>query len=150
MSKRTDYISWPEYFIELAKLTAKRSKDPSTQVGACIIDNKNRIVGVGYNGFPRGCSDNEYSWNRTGEENKYMYVIHAEINAIHNKINMELDGCTLYVTHHPCNECSKSIIQAGIKNVVYLNELSSDYNKSIAATKKMFKSSDVTLTKYTE
>lgn len=145
--KRTDYISWTQYFVSLAELTARRSKDPSTQVGACIVDQHHRIVAVGYNGFPRGCSDDSYSWSKTGEDNKYLYVIHAEINAIHNKIAADLTGCTLYVTHHPCNECAKSIIQEGITDVCYVHELSQGYQKSIDAAKKMFQSAGVKLHK---
>jgi len=145
--KRTDYLSWEDYFVELALLTAQRSKDPSTQVGACIVDNHNRVVGIGYNGFPRGCSDDTYPWCKTGDDNKYLYVIHAEINAIHNKIANDLTDCALYVTHHPCNECAKSIIQAGITKVYYVKELSSGYNQSTEATRKMFNSADVILIK---
>lgn len=141
--KRSDVISWDDYFYGISTLTAKRSKDPNTQVGACIVDTRNRIVGIGYNGFPRGCSDDEFSWDKP---EKYKYVIHAEINAIHNKIDYDITGCSIYVTHHPCNECAKSIIQSGIKHVYYINELSDQYNDMVIASKKMFTASGVTLT----
>ena len=114
-------ISWDEYFMGVAKLSAKRSKDPNTQVGCCIVNNDKRIVAVGYNGLPRNCDDNDFPWNcREGalQDTKYAYVVHAELNAILNATT-PLTGCTLYVTLFPCNECMKAIIQAGIKEVVY-------------------------------
>lgn len=114
-------ISWDEYFMGVAKLSAKRSKDPNTQVGCCIINEDKRIVAVGYNGMPRGCVDENFPWNvRQGElqETKYAYVVHAELNAILNATT-PLKGCSLYVTLFPCNECMKAIIQAGIKEVIY-------------------------------
>lgn len=114
-------ISWDEYFMGVAKLSAKRSKDPNTQVGCCIVNNDKRIVAVGYNGLPRNCDDNDFPWNcRDGalQDTKYAYVVHAELNAILNATT-PLAGCTLYVTLFPCNECMKSIIQSGIKEVVY-------------------------------
>lgn len=122
MSKRIDYISWNEYFMEIAKLSAKRSKDPSTQVGACIVNNENKIVGIGYNGFPNGINDDELSWSREGDylNTKYPYVCHAELNAIMN-CTLLPKGCTIYVTLFPCNECAKLIIQSGIKKVIYLS-----------------------------
>ena len=121
MSKRTDYISWNEYFMEIAKLSAKRSKDPSTQVGACIINNEHRIVGIGYNGFPNGINDNKLPWGKKGDflDTKYAYVCHAEMNAIMNCVLIP-KNCTLYVTLFPCNECAKLIIQSGIKKVIFL------------------------------
>lgn len=123
MSKRSDYISWNEYFMEIAKLSAKRSKDPSTQVGACIINNENRIIGIGYNGMPNGITDDELPWGKTGNflDQKYAYVCHAEMNAIMNCTQMPRN-CTLYVTLFPCNECAKLVIQSGIKNIVYLDD----------------------------
>ena len=118
--KRTDYISWDEYFMGIAMLAAKRSKDPSTQVGACIVSNDNIIISTGYNGMPKGCSDDEFPWDRTGEETKYPYVVHAELNAILNANGRDLRGSRLYVALFPCNECAKAIIQSGVKEVLYL------------------------------
>ena len=118
-SKRTDYISWDEYFMGVAKLSAKRSKDPNTQVGACIVSDDNKILSMGYNGFPRGCSDDEFPWNREGEDNKYFYTAHSELNAILNYRGGSLEGAKMYVTLFPCNECAKAIIQTGIKTIVY-------------------------------
>lgn len=116
-------ISWEEYFMGIALLSAKRSKDPSTKVGACIVDNDHKVVSIGYNGMPRGIDESKLSWNR-GEDldSKYLYVCHAEFNAILNtRDGSALKGCTLYVTLFPCNECAKAIIQSGIKEVVYLD-----------------------------
>lgn len=121
-SKREGYISWDEYFMGVAKLSALRSKDPRTQVGACIVSPKMRIIGIGYNGFPHGISDDLFPWGREDEnylETKYPYVVHAEVNAILNSTK-ELDNATLFVTLFPCNECMKVIIQSGIKEIVYL------------------------------
>ncbi len=120
--KRTDYISWDEYFMGIAILSAERSKDNNTQVGACIVNRENKIVSVGYNGMPTGCSDDEMPWERSAEsplDTKYPFVCHAELNAILNCNIGNLSGCTLYVTLFPCNECAKAIIQSGIKRVVY-------------------------------
>jgi len=124
-AKRTDYISWEEYFMAIAQLSAKRSKDPSTQVGACIVNSKKRIIGVGYNGFPIGCSDDELPWDREGDflQTKYPYVCHAEMNAITNASNKpELADATMYTSLFPCNECAKLIVQSGIKEVVFLSD----------------------------
>lgn len=124
-AKRTDYISWEEYFMAIAQLSAKRSKDPGTQVGACIVNKNKRIIGIGYNGFPTGCSDDELPWDREGDflETKYPYVCHAEMNAITNSANKpDLDGASLYVSLFPCNECAKLIVQVGIKEVVFLSD----------------------------
>ena len=118
-------ISWEEYFMAVAQLSALRSKDPSTQVGACIVNARKRIIGIGYNGFPTGCSDDILPWEREGEylDTKYPYVCHAEMNAITNSSNKpELDGATMYVSLFPCNECAKLIVQVGIKRVVYLSD----------------------------
>ncbi len=137
-TKRTDYISWEEYFMAIAQLSAKRSKDPSTQVGACIVNKSKRIIGIGYNGFPIGCSDDELPWSRKGDflETKYPYVCHAEMNAITNSSNKpELDGATLYVSLFPCNECAKLIVQVGIKELVYLSDKYHDDDIMIAARK---------------
>lgn len=133
-NKRTDYLSWKEYFMELAILTSKRSKDPNTQVGAVIVDNLNRIVSIGYNGFPNGCSDDKFPWcKEEGLNNKYLYVVHAEINAILNNSNK---GTILYTTLFPCNECTKVLIQYGIKKIYYKNIKD---NLSTQASKKMLK-----------
>lgn len=124
MNKRQDYISWDEYFMGVALLSAKRSKDPNTQVGACIVNEKNKIVGAGYNGLPIGCDDDEFPWSKQGDflETKYPYVCHAELNAILNNIGMDLKGCKIYTALFPCNECTKAIIQAGIQEVIYLSD----------------------------
>lgn len=146
MGKRTDYISWDEYFMGVAMLSAMRSKDPNTQVGACIVNQDRRIVGVGYNGFPKGCSDEDLPWEREGDwlETKYPYVCHAELNAILNSIGGSLQGCTLYVALFPCNECAKAIIQAGIRRVVYLSDKYRDTDGTVAS-RKMLKQAGVEL-----
>ena len=120
--KRTDYISWDEYFMGVAKLAARRSKDPSTQVGACIVSPEDIIISTGYNGMPKGCSDDVFPWDREGEETKYPYVVHAELNAILNANGRDLRGSRVYVALFPCNECAKAIIQSGVKEVVYLSD----------------------------
>lgn len=124
MKKRQDYISWDAYFMGVALLSAKRSKDPNTQVGACIVNDKNKIVGTGYNGLPVGCHDDEFPWSKEGEflETKYPYICHAELNAILNNIGMDLHGCRIYTALFPCNECAKAIIQSGIQEVIYLSD----------------------------
>jgi len=137
-SKRNDYLSWDEYFMAVALLSAERSKDPSTQVGACIANSQNKIVGVGYNGFPIGCSDDELPWSRQGEflSTKYPYVCHAELNAVLNSISTDLMGCRIYVGLFPCNECTKVIIQSGIEEIVYLSDKYRD-SESVRASKRM-------------
>ena len=120
--KRANYINWDEYFMGIAMLAAKRSKDPNTQVGACIVSPDNIIISTGYNGMPKGCSDDEFPWDRTGEETKYPYVVHAELNAILNANGRDLRGSRLYVALFPCNECAKAIIQSGVAEVVYLSD----------------------------
>lgn len=144
MSKRNDYISWDEYFMGIAKLSEERSKDPNTQVGACIVNNENRILSIGYNGLPNKVSDDEISWEREGNplDTKYMYVCHAELNAILNNRNHNLDGATLYVSLFPCNECAKVIIQSGIKRIVYYDDKYA-HTDSTLASKKMFDMSGV-------
>ena len=120
--KRTDYLSWDEYFMGIALLAGLRSKDPGTQVGACIVSQKNKILSIGYNGMPTGCSDDEMPWDRENEnplQTKYMYVCHAELNAILNNAGASLQGAKLYVSLFPCNDCAKAIIQSGIKEVIY-------------------------------
>ena len=123
--KRTDYINWDEYFMGIAMLAARRSKDPNTQVGACIVSDDNIILSTGYNGMPKGCSDDVFPWDRKGEneaETKYPYVVHAELNAILNASGRDLRGSRIYVALFPCNECAKAIIQCGIKEVIYLSD----------------------------
>jgi dCMP deaminase len=143
--KRTDYITWDEYFMGIALLSSQRSKDPSTQVGACIVNPEKKIVGVGYNGFPSGLDDDELPWAREGTflETKYPYVCHAELNAILNSTR-DLKGCTIYVALFPCNECAKAIIQAGIKEIVYLSD-KYDGTDSVVASKRMLNQAHVTL-----
>jgi dCMP deaminase len=139
MSKRTDYISWDEYFMGVALLSAKRSKDPSTQVGACIVNQKNKIVGAGYNGLPAGCDDDEFPWEKQGAflQTKYPYVCHAELNAILNNIGMDLHGCRIYTALFPCNECAKAIIQSGIVEVIYLSDKYDGSDASVASKRML-------------
>ena len=136
--KRTDYISWDEYFMGVTKMSALRSKDPNTQVGACIVSNDNKILSMGYNGLPRGCSDDEFPWAREGAplDNKYMYTAHSELNAILNYRGGSLDNAKMYVTLFPCNECAKAIIQAGIKTIVYDCDKYADTASVIAQKEK--------------
>ncbi|MBQ9449562.1 MAG: dCMP deaminase family protein [Acholeplasmatales bacterium] len=137
-------ISWEQYFMGVALLSAKRSKDPATQVGACVVNEDNRIIGIGYNGFPRGCSDDEFPWGKADSNelnNKYPYVVHAEANAILNSTK-ELKGARVYVTLFPCNECAKLLIQTGIKEVIYLSDKHAD-SVSVKASKKMLDSAGV-------
>ena len=137
--KRGDYLSWDQYFMGIALLSAKRSKDPNTQVGACIVDADNKILSVGYNGMPSGCDDDHMPWGREGDplESKYFFVCHAELNAILNYSGGSLAGATCYSTLFPCNECAKAIIQSGIKEIVYLSDKYSDTASTIAS-KMMF------------
>lgn len=145
MSKRANYIDWDEYFMGVAILSAKRSKDPGTQVGACIVTPDKRIVGVGYNGLPAGCSDDEFPWDREGDflNSKYAYVCHAELNAILNSTKT-LKGCTIYVDLFPCNECAKSIIQSGISEIVYLSDKYDNTDSNIAS-KKLLNAANIKL-----
>jgi dCMP deaminase len=124
LKKRQDYISWDEYFMGVALLSARRSKDPNTQVGACIVNDKKKIVGAGYNGLPLACDDDEFPWEKQGDflQTKYPYICHAELNAILNNIGMDLTGCKIYTALFPCNECAKAIIQSGITEVIYLSD----------------------------
>lgn len=145
--KRKDYISWDEYFMGTALLAAKRSKDPNTQVGACIVNDKKRIMSIGYNGFPMGCDDDAFPWEREGEnsfDTKYPYVCHAELNAILNNRGANLEGCTIYVGLFPCCECAKAIIQSGIKKVIYLSDKYKD-SDSTRASKRMLTAAGVEL-----
>ena len=148
--KRTDYISWDEYFMGIAMLSAERSKDNNTQVGACIVNRENKIVSVGYNGMPTGCSDDEMPWERSAEsplDTKYPFVCHAELNAILNCNIGNLSGCTLYVTLFPCNECAKAIIQCGISEVIYCENKYAGTD-GVKASTKMFEMAGVKMTHY--
>ncbi|MDO4476335.1 MAG: dCMP deaminase family protein [Lachnospiraceae bacterium] len=148
--KRAEYISWDEYFMGVASLSAMRSKDPNTQVGACIVSPENKILSMGYNGMPIGCSDDEYPWDREGEnelEKKYVYVVHSELNAILNYRGGSLEGAKLYVTLFPCNECAKAIIQAGIREVIYDQDKYADTAATLAS-KRMFRSAGVAYHEY--
>ena len=148
--KRKDYLEWDEYFMAIAKLSAMRSKDPSTQVGACIVSNDNRILSIGYNGAPNGFSDEKFPWGRDGNplETKYLYVVHAERNAILNYrgSRKDLENSKIYVDLFPCNECAKEIIQAGIKEVVYLSDKYANTDETIAS-KKLLDSCNVSYRK---
>ncbi|XP_036156179.1 deoxycytidylate deaminase isoform X4 [Myotis myotis] len=172
--KREDYLEWPEYFMAVAFLSAQRSKDPNSQVGACIVNAENKIVGIGYNGMPNGCSDDLLPWRRTAErklDTKYPYdqwkkypwvrigkkdsiwpphraVCHAELNAIMNKNSADVKGCTIYVALFPCNECAKLIIQAGIKEVIFMSDKYHDSEESTAA-RLMFDMAGVAFRKFT-
>lgn len=147
--KRTEYISWDEYFMGVAMLSGMRSKDPNTQVGACIVSQDHKILSMGYNGFPIGCSDDEFPWAREGEplESKYLYATHSELNAILNYRGGSLEGATLYVSLFPCNECAKAIIQAGIKTVVYDCDKYKD-TPSVLASKRMMDAAGVRYYQY--
>ena len=138
--KRQDYITWDEYFMGVAYMSAMRSKDPNTQVGACIVSQDNKILSMGYNGFPIGCSDDVLPWTRAGEDElarKYVYTVHSELNAILNYRGGSLEGAKLYVTLFPCNECAKAIIQAGIRELIYADN-KYDGSVSVTASKRMF------------
>ncbi len=145
MAKRNNYISWDEYFMGIAVLSSMRSKDPNTQVGACIVNSQNKIMSVGYNGLPIGCDDDDFPWERRGDtlETKYPFVCHAELNAILNHAGGNLNGCKIYVALFPCNECAKAIIQSGIKEVVYLSDKYSESDSTVAS-KRMFDAAGVT------
>ncbi len=149
MKKRDGYITWDEYFMGVSKLSAMRSKDPNTQVGACIVSDNNKILSMGYNGFPNGVSDDEFPWDRDGDEleTKYPYVTHSELNAILNYRGGSLEGTKLYVTLFPCNECAKAIIQAGIKTVVYSCD-KYDGTPSNVAAKRLFNAAGVRYYEY--
>ena len=149
VTKREDYIGWDEYFMGIAKLSGMRSKDPNTQVGACIVSEDNKILSMGYNGFPIGCSDDEFPWDREGEpfDTKYFYVAHSELNAILNYRGSGLDGSKIYVSLFPCNECAKAIIQSGIKTVIYEDD---KYAKTpgTMASKRLFDAAGVRYYQY--
>lgn len=147
--KRNDYISWDEYFMGVSLLSGMRSKDPNTQVGACIVGKDHRILSMGYNGFPNGCRDEDFPWAREGEtlETKYPFVTHSELNAILNYRGGNLEGTTLYVSLFPCNECAKAIIQAGIRRVVYECDKYAGAPSNIAS-KRMFDAAGVVYEAY--
>ncbi len=147
--KRTDYITWDEYFMGIALLAAQRSKDPGTQVGACIVNSENKILTVGYNGMPRGCDDDEMSWEREGGtlNTKYAFVCHAELNAILNNDGGSLKGARCYTTLFPCNECAKALIQVGIKEIIYLSDKYAETDSTVAS-KRMFNTVGIKLTPY--
>lgn len=138
-SKREDYISWDEYFMGIAYLSGMRSKDPNTQVGACIVSQDNKILSMGYNGFPEGCSDDEFPWEREGDpvNNKYFYTTHSELNAILNYRGGSLEGSKVYVSLFPCNECAKALIQAGIREVIYDSDKYKNMPSSIASRRML-------------
>ena len=148
---RQEYLSWDEYFMGIAMLSAKRSKDPSTQVGACIVNRDKRIMSMGYNGMPRCCSDDEFPWDKSENplDSKYLYVCHAELNAILNCDRGNVRDCICYTTLFPCNECAKAIIQSGISEVVYMEDKYAE-SESVIASKKMFDTAGVTYRLYSK
>ncbi len=151
-AKRSDYITWDEYFMGVAKMAAFRSKDPNSQVGCCIVSEDNKILSMGYNGFPRGCSDDEFPWNRDDADSdpfnaKYFYVTHSELNAILNYRGGSLEGSKIYVTLFPCNECAKALIQAGIKTIIYEDDKYCD-TPAIRASKRMLDAAGVRYYRY--
>lgn len=146
---RKDYVSWDECFMAMAMLIAQRSKDPSTQVGACIVNQNHIVMGLGYNGLPRGLNDDDYPWSKKDgnfSETKYPYVVHAELNAILNS-QQRLAECTMYVTLFPCNECSKAIIQSGITRLVYFSDKHA-HKESTIASKKMLQDAGVEVVEF--
>ena len=148
--KLEDYISWDEYFMGVAMLSGMRSKDPNTQVGACIVSEDNKILSMGYNGFPKGCPDDEFPWEREGAdpyETKYFYSTHSELNAILNYRGGSLEGSKIYVTLFPCNECAKAIIQSGIKTIIYADDKYAD-TAAVRASKRMLRSAGIEIVRY--
>ncbi|KAJ0172598.1 hypothetical protein K1T71_011737 [Dendrolimus kikuchii] len=148
--KREEYLGWRDYFMATAFLAAKRSKDPAYQVGACVVNNENKIVGIGYNGMPLGCSDDDFPWGKNTPsplDNKHLYVCHAEMNAILNKNSADVRDCTIYVGLFPCNECAKIIIQSGIKEVIYMSDKNASKPTNVAS-KRMFDASGVKYWQY--
>jgi dCMP deaminase len=140
--KKTDYLSWHSYFMAIAILSAFRSKDRKTQNGACIVDRDNRIIGIGYNGLPRGCDDDDPAyWGDEDDSDvlrsKHTYVVHAEKNAIYNCMAQDMRGASMYVTQFPCNTCAQAIIQVGIERVIYLHR-KPHHGPMNAAVLKMF------------
>ena len=147
--KRQDYLTWDEYFMGIALLSAGRSKDTTTQVGACRVSDENKVLSVGYSGMPTGCNDDDMPWEREGDPlaTKYPFVCHAELNAILNRITGSLKGSRIYVSLFPCNECAKAIIQSGIKEVVYMEDKYADTD-GVKASKMMFEMSGVKIRQY--
>lgn len=147
--KKQNYLKWDEYFMGIALLSAERSKDPNTCVGACIVSEDNKILSLGYNGMPIGCSDDEYPWERDGDplDTKYLYVCHAEMNAILNYTGANMKNSKVYVTLFPCNECAKALIQKGIKEVIYMEDKYASQD-SVKASKRMFDSSGIAYRMY--
>ncbi len=148
--KRADYINWDEYFMAVAKLAGMRSKDPNSQVGSCIVSQDNKILSLGYNGFPLGCSDDEYPWTREDEDplkTKYLYVTHSELNAILNYRGGSLEGSKMYVSMFPCNECAKAIIQSGIKTLIYEINKYPD-SPAVLASMRMLESAGIEVKQY--
>ena len=148
--KRADYITWDEYFMGVAQLAGMRSKDPNTQVGACIVSEDNKILSIGYNGLPCGCSDDEFPWARDDEDplkTKYLYTAHSELNAILNYRGGSLEGAKIYVSLFPCNECAKAIIQSGIRTVIYDSDKYAEQPPFIAS-KRMFDAAGVRYYRY--
>ena len=135
---KTNPMSWDDYFMNIAALSAHRSKDPNTNVGCCIVNPDKRIVGIGYNGLPAGCKDEDYPWAREGEllETKYPYVVHAEVNAVLNS-TVSLKNCTAYVTLFHCNECAKVLIQSGVKEIVFLSDKYNGTDSSVASRRML-------------
>ena len=148
--KRNDYLTWDEYFMGIAVMSGMRSKDPNSQVGACIVSKDNKILSMGYNGFPIGCSDDEFPWAREGEplDTKYVYVTHSELNAILNYRGGSLEGAKIYVTLFPCNECAKAIIQSGIRTIIYDCDKYAD-TAAVRASKRMLNAAGVRYYQYT-
>lgn len=136
--KRTNYISWDECFMRMAHVIAERSKDPNTQAGAVLVDDQNVVIGLGYNGFPRGISNDDLPWERKGSfgDCKYAYIVHAEENAIYNA-NAETNNSILYCTLFPCNECAKTIIQNGVKEIVFESDKYHDEDQWVASRKML-------------
>jgi len=147
--KKQEYLKWDEYFMGIALLSAERSKDPNTSVGACIVSPDNKILSVGYNGMPTGCDDDEFPWGREGEplNTKYLYVCHAELNALLNYTGTNLRGSRIYTTLFPCNECTKAIIQSGINKIIYLSDKYADTSSTIAA-KNMLRATGIEFVQY--
>lgn len=145
---RDNHISWDECFMRIARVIADRSKDPSTQAGALVVDMGNVVVGLGYNGLPRGVEADQFPWERTGAflDVKYAYVCHAEENAIYNA-NKSTHGCKIYCTLFPCNECAKTIIQNGVKEVIYESDKYHDEKECVAA-RRLFEAAGVSCRQY--
>ncbi len=149
--KREDYLKWDEYFMGIALLSAQRSKDPSTSVGCCIVSSDNKILSVGYNGMPMGCSDDEFPWEREGKplDTKYLYVCHAELNAILNYTGTNMRGSKVYTTLFPCNECCKALIQSGVSEVIYYSDKYHESDSTVAS-RRMFDAAGITYRKYNQ